>query len=163
VSWLFASVAWATPTLRHELGVGLAVGYQGGAAVVAGGLGGDLSYRLGVGDHLVAHATVGPRLYLAPALEVGVGAGWVLPLGESFSVTIGAEVAAMAGGVVRRITELDTVPLAGPPLAARVFVRPVEVYRDELVVRVLGLGGGVGLDGRSLAIGVDLFEVGLTL
>lgn len=151
-------------TVQHEVGVGLAVGYQGGQTVVAGGLGGDLAYHLWW-DHLVAHVKVGPRLYLAPALEIDAGAGWAFDLGRGFSVTAGLEVAAMAGGVVRRISEVDADPVGRPPVAARVFVRPIELRTHGFQIRALGLAGGVGLDapGRSLAIGVDLFEIGLLL
>lgn len=151
--------------LAHEIAVSAVVGYQGPDTVVAGGFGGNLAYHLRVGDHFVAHAAAGPRLYLAPALEIDVGAGWSFPIGEHWRITTGLEGAMMAVGAVRRVSTDDITPIMGPPVAARIFVRPIEYQQDHLVVRALGLAAGVGLDApaHSLAIGVNLFEVGWSI
>lgn len=157
---LLVPLALAAPA--HEAYVSAGVGYQGGATVVAGGVGGSVGYRLWLGEQAAVHVDVGPRLFLVPAAEIDVGGSWSFLLGERWSISVGAELASMVGGSVRRITESDIDPLRGPPVAARVLVRPIEYRQHELTVRALGLSGGVGLDapGRSLAVGVDLLEVG---
>ena len=140
-----------------ELYGGVGAGYQGGP-VVAGGVGGDLGLRLHLGEVLAVHGSVATRLFLAPAVELDLGATVSAPW-DRYRPTMGLELAALGGGRVTRFEAGDTTLPTGPLWSVRGIVRPLAFAQDHWTIAGPALSVGVGLRG-GLALGVDLMQVG---
>lgn len=151
----------ATGSVAHEVYVHGGVGYHSGTRQLAVGLGGGAGYRLHLGDVLSLHADLASRFYVAPLLEVGLGAVASATAG-AWRPGVGLELAAFAGPRVRIVTVEDPMPVLGPAVGLRVLVRPLAFREDDWTVSALAVGWGRGLEapGTTLSLGVDLLEIG---
>ena len=161
---MIALLALAAFALDHEVYAHGGVGYHSGSRQLAVGLGGGPGYRLHAGEVLALHAELAGRFYVAPLLELDVGAVASASVG-AWRPGVGLELATFVGERVRIVTDEAPEPVVGPAVGLRLLVRPLAFHRDGWTVSALQVGWGRGLEapGDTLSLGVDLLEIGRRL
>lgn len=142
----------------------LGAGYLGGARVVTGGLGPSVGVRRQVAGPLWAHVDVSTHVFLPASLEVDLGLVATGRVGH-WRPGVGAELAGVAGGAVRRFSSAYPDPPHLPLFGVRGLVRPLcfDAGRMQLSALEVGLGSGVGAAAPALSLGIGFFEVGWRL